>query len=120
VSHLTVYKYELPITSAPSEVIPLDLPKGARLLKVGEQGADPMLGPRLFVWALIDPAEKETERRYVLTAGTGHQIELTALNRSWALQETVLCLGGRLVLHVWITHPEASSGSSVEQSKNTP
>ena len=101
-----VFKYDLPITSAPSEVVPIRLPAGAKILKVGEQGADPLLGPRLFIWALIDPEEKLQELRYVVTAGTGHGIELTSLSKhDWDFKDSVLALGGHLVIHVWISRP---------------
>jgi len=103
---LTVWKFELPITSAPSEIVPFRLPAGAKILRVAEQGAEPLLGPQLFVWALVDPEESLQELRYVVTAGTGHEMELTTLsNHDWEHQETVLALGGRLVIHAWISVP---------------
>jgi hypothetical protein len=103
---LTVWKFDLPITSAPGEVLPLHLPARSKILKVAEQGADPLLGPRLFVWALVDPKEKLQELRYVVTAGTGHQFEVTTLSeRDWDFKDSVMCLGGRLVIHVWISRP---------------
>lgn len=110
----TVYKYDLPLTSAPGEVLPLRLPAGAKILKVGEQGADPLLGPRLFVWALVDPEEKLQELRYVVTVGTGHKFEVTTLSkRGWDYQDTVMCLGSRLVIHVWISKPTGSDSVEV-------
>jgi len=103
----TVYKYDLPLTSSPGEVLPIKLPAGAKILSVGEQGADPLLGPRFFVWALVDPDEKFEELRYVVTVGTGHKMEITTLSeRDWDHQETVMALGGRLVIHVWISKAE--------------
>ena len=105
----TVYKYDLPLTSAPGEVLPLRLPAGSKILSVKEQGADPLLGPRLFVWALVDPTEQLQELRYVVTVGTGHKFELTTLSeRDWDYRDTVMCLGGRMVIHVWITKPTGS------------
>lgn len=110
----TVYKYDLPLSSAPAEVLPLRLPVGAKILKVGEQGADPLNGPRFFVWAQVDPEETFQELRYVVTAGTGHKFEITTLSkRDWDYQETVLALGGALVVHVWISRPEGSSAKQV-------
>jgi len=101
-----VFKYDLPITSALSEIVPIRLPAGAKILKVGEQGDDSFLGPRLFIWALVDPNEVLQELRYVVTAGTGHEIELTTLSsKDWDFRDSVICLGGRLVLHVWISRP---------------
>lgn len=103
---LTIWKYDLPITSAPGEVLPLRLPAGSKILKVGEQGADPLLGPRVFVWALVDPKEKLEETRYVVTAGTGHELEFTTLStRDWDYTDSISCLGGRLMLHVWVSRP---------------
>ena len=116
-THLVVYKYDLPLTSAPCETLPIKLPCGAQILRVGEQGADPLLGPRLFIWALVDPDEQEEEQRYVLTAGTGHKIEVGALSQRWAYQETVICLGGQLVVHVWITQPEPAPLPCIEMSQ---
>jgi len=104
---LTIWKFDLPITSAPNEVLPLRLPAGSKILKVGEQGSDPLLGPQLFVWAQVDPDEKLQELRYVVTAGTGHVLEITTLSkRDWDYEETIMALGGRLVIHVWISRPE--------------
>ena len=101
-----VFKYDLPITSAPSEVVPIRLPAGSKILKVAEQGADPVLGPRIFIWALVDPNEPMQELRYVVTAGTGHEIELTSLSgHDWDFEDSIMCLGGRLVIHVWISRP---------------
>jgi len=109
-----VFKYDLPITSAPSEIVPIRLPAGAKILKVGEQGADPLLGPRLFIWALVDPKETLQELRYVVTAGTGHEIELTTLSdKDWDFQDSIMCLGSRLVLHVWISRAEGKGGVEV-------
>lgn len=115
---LAVHKYDLPLTSSPAEVLPIKLPAGAKILKVGEQvGADPssaLLGPRLFIWALVDPEETFEELRYVVTTGTGHRFEITTLsNRDWDYQNTVLALGGALVIHVWISRPEGSNAPQV-------
>lgn len=109
-----VFKYDLPLSSAPSEVIPIQLPAGSKILKVGEQGCDPLLGPRLFIWALVDPNETLQELRYVVTAGTGHEIELTTLSkRDWDYEESVLCLNGRLVIHVWVSRADGKGGVEV-------
>jgi hypothetical protein len=111
---LSVHKYDLPITSAPGEIIPIRLPAGSKILKVGEQGEDPLLGPRLFIWALVDPDESLQELRYVVTVGTGHKFEITTLSkRDWDYRETVLAMGGRLVIHVWVSRPEGSDAAQV-------
>jgi hypothetical protein len=109
-----VFKYDLPLTSAPSEAIPFKLPAGSKILKVAEQGIDPMLGPHFCVWALVDPSENLEELRYVVTAGTGHEIALTTLSdKDWEFNDSVLAMGGRFVLHVWISYPEGKGGSEV-------
>jgi len=101
-----VLKYDLPMTSAPGEVTPIMLPAGSKILKVAEQGIDPLLGPQLFIWALVDPDETLQELRYVITAGTGHAIELTTLSsKDWDFKDSILCIGGRFVMHVWISRP---------------
>ncbi len=111
---LTVWKYDLPITSAPGQVSPMRFPAGAKILKVAEQGADPLLGPRLFVWALVDPKETLQELRYVVTVGTGHEFGTATLSeRDWDYVDSVMCLGGRMVLHVWISSPEGSDAVEV-------
>lgn len=109
-----VFKYDLPLTSAPGEIVPIQLPSGSKILKVAEQGTDPLLGPRLFIWALVDPKETLNELRYVVTAGTGHEIELTTLSaKDWDYTDSILCLGGRLVIHVWISRADGNGGVEV-------
>lgn len=116
VSNRAVWKFRIPLTNNPGDVVPLTLPKGARLLKIGTQGSNPVEGPAFWVWALVDPEEKEKETREVLTAGTGHQIPQASLDRVHqrdifpplgrkTLQETILALDGRLVVHIWISQP---------------
>lgn len=113
----TVWKFDLPMTSVPGEILPLRLPAGAKILKVGEQGEDPLSGPRLFVWALVDPNEEFHELRYVVTAPTGYKFEVTTLSkRDWDYVDTVLCMGSRLVVHVWVSRPDGKHEGRVEVS----
>lgn len=102
---LSVWKFPLPLTSTTSEIHPLRMPAGSKLLQVAEQGST-STGPNVFVWALVDPDEPLQELRYVVMAGTGHSIEKSGFSaHDWDLSETVMCLGGRFVLHVWISRP---------------
>lgn len=58
-----VYKFEL----HPSDRPIIDMPRGARLLHVGIQGAS------AFVWALVEVGAPAVTRRFVL-CGTGHDM----------------------------------------------
>jgi hypothetical protein len=118
-SERTVFKYPLPLTSTPNEIIPLHLPAGAKILKAAEQGSDPLIGPRLFIWALVDPDEKLQETRYVVTCGTGHKMKSTTLSEhDWDYVDTLICLGGRLLVHVWITPAEGKDAYPDVTSSN--
>ena len=67
------------------------MPRGARILSVGEQRGD------INVWAIVDP-EVPTEARTFLVLGTGHP----AAGASGAtFLGTVQLLGGSLVFHVF-------------------
>jgi len=60
-----VHKYPLKI----SDRINLSLPKDAKILTVQTQFNEPML------WALVDPTEKQTDKRRIEIYGTGHSID---------------------------------------------
>jgi hypothetical protein len=86
----TIYKYPIRFDNAYS----IDLPKGATILTAQMQGEG------LFVWAMIDPDETATERRWFRVHGTGHRpIEDTDSLR-WI--GTVQLHGGALVFHVFV------------------
>lgn len=104
---LTVRKFDLSTTSAPFEIQPLRLPAGARILRVGEQGEDPLHGPRIFVWIEVDPTEECHELRYVVTFGQAHadQEHLVFQKHDWVLRQTLSALGGCMVMQVWISAP---------------
>ena len=63
-----IYKYAIP------EVSGLELPKNARILKVGLQGGT------LHCWALLSADEFATEKRYFLVVGTGHEFNADGLS----------------------------------------
>lgn len=116
-SNRSVYKYELPLTNDPGQIVKIHLPVGAVILRVAQQGrVDPIIGPEFFVWALVDPDEKLNEIREVLTAGTGHVIPKASLDRIHqrvayppigrkTFQETCFAMAGSLVIHIWISAP---------------
>lgn len=121
-SNRSVYKYELPLTDEPGGIAKVYLPVGAEVLSVDQQGLDPILGPRLFIWALVDPDEKLNATHEVLTAGTGHVIPKDALDQVHqrntypplgrkTFQQTVLAFGGQMVIHVWISAPVGTSAA---------
>jgi hypothetical protein len=56
-----VWKYTL------KPVVTLDIPMGAEILTIREQGED------ICLWALVDP-EAEKEPRRFLVVGTGHTV----------------------------------------------
>ena len=61
-----IYKYHLPIQD---EVV-LEVPGLFRPLHVGEQGG------RLYLWALVDPADPTgPQRRVMRIYGTGHRVD---------------------------------------------
>lgn len=85
---LSVYKYPI----RPNDIVELDLPSGAELLKVADQKGT------VCMWALVDPS-MPTERRKFRMAGTGHPIlepaEYLVHVDSW------LMAGGSLVFHLF-------------------
>lgn len=61
---ITVYKYPFEI----ADQVTIDLPKGARILKVETQGGQPCL------WALVDTDQKRVPKNFLIF-GTGHQMD---------------------------------------------
>lgn len=82
----TVWKYKIPLV----DTVWLELPVGAKILKVAQQGEG------VFLWALVDP---EAPRDYVhlRVAGTGHEIAQDDAEHV----DSFLMDGGRLVFHVF-------------------
>jgi hypothetical protein len=60
----TVYKYRVPI----DDTSVVELPRGAQVIRFGCQGNE------IFLWAVVDPAEKETTKHIYWIRGTGHPI----------------------------------------------
>ncbi len=88
-----VYKYSIPI-SAFGTGLYLDLPKGARLLSVGEQNGE------LMLWALVEQGETMMEGRLVHVIGTGHPLVPNFLHTTRDFIGTVQMQNG-IVLHVF-------------------
>jgi hypothetical protein len=81
-----IYKYPL----APADRQTVELPKGARMLSVGDQGGS------VFLWALVNP-ELPTTNRKIRCIGTGHPI--AKIDPDIRFLGTVMLLGGSLVFH---------------------
>ncbi len=58
---MKVYKYVI----KPGDRATIEMPKGAQILSVHDQGTD------IFVWALVDPEERQMEEREFLIVATG-------------------------------------------------
>ena len=82
-----VWKYPFPII----DNVEISLPKGSKILCVKTQKND------LFLWALVDPDENETESVKFRIAGTGHPIEEENLEYI----DTVLMYEDNFVLHIF-------------------
>jgi hypothetical protein len=65
---LTVWKYHIAV----NDLVIIAMPKGAQILTVQLQNETPV------IWALLNPAETETELRTFICAGTGHNINVPA------------------------------------------
>ena len=120
---MAVWKFRLRLPEGPpGTLFHVDIPLGSTILRVGEQGP-----AEFYLWALVGLASNELqgmERRTVLAVGTGHEftaeplkdIGLIAAGQNkadlFAHQETVLAIGGRLVIHFWISHGVALDGSA--------
>lgn len=84
----TIWKFPIPLGA-----VPIEMPRGARVLSVGQQQDQPML------WALVDPA-KDVERRVFLPLGTGHSLP-DDVNVEWEFLGTTHLRGGAIVVHVF-------------------
>ena len=82
----TVWKFQLP-TEAEFSLL---LPKGAKLLHVGQQLNAPVL------WALVD-TDADSEHRHFRLTGTGHEVEGDNLDYIG----TTDIMDGRIVLHLF-------------------
>lgn len=68
----------------------VEMPKGAQVLAVREQGED------ICLWALVDPTATKEKRRFV-GFGTGHTVPDTPMS----FIGTAHLRGGTLVFHVF-------------------
>lgn len=85
-----VYKYGIGLSGDTVEML-----KGAKVLSVQRQRYD------VCVWALVDPAEREKERRKFVLVGTGHTFD-----EPWAqFLGTVQFDDGYFVAHVFEVLP---------------
>lgn len=85
-----VWKYQL------APVVTFDMPVGAQILKVHEEGEE------ICLWALVDP-DADTEPRTFLGFGTGHNIPESHEGPGLSLQYvgSAFPAGGALVFHVF-------------------
>ena len=81
-----VYKYVLPMY----DDVAIELPQGAKILKVDTQESVPC------IWALVDP-DAPLEMRKFRVVGTGHPIEEKGLEFIGTFQ----MYGGELVFHLF-------------------
>lgn len=97
-SKRTIWKFPLALSDSLEELVSLDLPRGATVLKIAEQGSG-----RFFLWALVDPRQSEKETRLVFSVGTGHEFPAHVLdNLLIDHRETVLAHGGSFVVHFFV------------------
>jgi len=86
----TIWKYPLKATDSQN----ISMPKGSQILTVQTQFDVPCL------WALVDPAEKNTEARLIETFGTGHDLHYD-MGASREYIGTFQLHEGQLVFHVF-------------------
>lgn len=84
----TVYKYPLPMI----DEVHVDMPRGARVLKVGVQNGEP------FVWALVDTEAPMSPLRFSIR-GTGHDCSAVL---SMKYLDTIMLANDMLVFHVFM------------------
>lgn len=82
-----IYKY-----SIAAKIIKIDMPKGAEILKVDEQGGEP------YLWALVETENKDEERLFD-TYGTGD--EIPGFYTKYHFVGTYYLHSGKFVFHVF-------------------
>jgi hypothetical protein len=108
-----IHKYKLPLAETPGRIVTMEMPKSAIIMKVAQQPKHPHDAESFFVWAYVDPDEKEMVRYPTFTCGTGHRIPKEAAEnlsnaggsmdmRIDPYHETLVIAGGMLVVHVFI------------------
>ena len=80
------------------------VPDGSTFLSAGVQGED------IVVWYRCDPSRAKGPRWFAVV-GTGHPMPGDDLE--WIFLNTVLLYGGRIVLHVFVTHESAPGPAGV-------
>ena len=93
-----VFKYTLGLT----DVSVVDLPLGAEILKVGEQNGS-ALDRILYIWALVDDAQKHSVTRRFRISGTGHDVLMEDRFHTCQLKhlDTIFTQGGHLMWHIF-------------------
>lgn len=91
-----VFKFNLvpDLRSNWNQQIATELPKGAKILHVNAQR------DKIFIWAIIDDQEEETETRHFLIRGTGVEIPEEAVDKIQYLG-TVIMFEGDAILHIF-------------------
>jgi hypothetical protein len=85
-----VWKFQVPIGSVP-EFATVMMPARSEIVRVGSQGDD------VYVWAIVDPAETEPERRRLCPLPTGWTLDL----QSAAYVGTTEIHDATIVVHVF-------------------
>lgn len=83
----TIWKY-----SVEHGISTLEMPEGARILSVHNQGGKPVM------WALVDPDAPTVQRKFLL-AGTGHGVSEDPTDLVFL--GTVLIMDGCVVWHIF-------------------
>lgn len=86
-----ILKYELRPSSGKSDV-EVTIPWGATVFSIQAMGTG------VFLWALVDPDEKETVQRHFRVERTGDTVEWDSKLQHVA---TIQLMGGGLVFHVF-------------------
>ena len=111
---MSVWKFPIKLPEGPPGTkSTLELPAGAKVLTIAEQGLCPAsFGPQYYLWALVDTETKKKETRKVLVIGTGHEFPSNVFTEpapapspAYVYQNTVLSMKGRLVFHFWVSKP---------------
>lgn len=82
----------------------LELPFGARILSVKEQGGF------IVLYALVNPREVDKAIYSILVYGTGHTINVTANINTYDFLDTVKMENGLLMFHVFYKHIQNKQG----------
>jgi len=112
---IKIYKYALALSDGASPVCIVQMPEGARVLKVAAATVTTGLPPdgyprdeeRMFLWAAVDPAAPPVNREFEVypTGLTSLQPPVDELMHL----DTVLMHNGTLVFHVFERDPETAA-----------